>query len=188
MRRSWPLSTNPEFSVLECPGYFEYRVENWRLARDGSGRTITRISSLSWLDAILTAALSVTWLKATDIWLAPTVVVILFYIWWKCNQVLSESIVVLPSLGVQLETRRGSPLFSRPLFTGRRFIPLCALQDIIISEGLHRWDVRLLMRTCYPTMMFSYMYIGASKPKYQMWLSPQRADLCTPEWKIIPIV
>ena len=105
MRRSWPLSTNPEFSVLECPGYFEYRVENWRLARDGSGRTITRISSLSWLDAILTAALSVTWLKvsfvrlslllisqrrqATDIWLVPTVVVILFYIWWKCNQVLS---------------------------------------------------------------------------------------------------
>ncbi len=55
---------------------------------------------------------------------------------------LTESIVVLPSLGVQLETRRGSPFFSRPLFTGRRFIPLCALQDIIINEGLHRWDVR----------------------------------------------
>ena len=126
---------------------------------------------------------------------------------------LTESIVVLPSLGVQLETRRGSPLFSRPLFTGRRFIPLCALQDIIIGEGLHRWDVRYCLafmngnradmiilevayevlmpsfiihthpltpcRTCYPTMMFSYMYIGASKPKYQMWLNPQRADLCT---------
>lgn len=108
MRRSWPLSTNPEFSVLECPGYFEYRVENWRLARDGSGRTITRISSLSWLDAILTAALSLTWLKvssvrlslllvsqrwqARDTWLAPTVVVILFYIWWRCNQVLSGKI------------------------------------------------------------------------------------------------
>src|SRR6266576_2393351 len=108
MRRSWPLSTNPEFSILEYPGYFEYRVENWHLARDGSGRTITRISSLAWLDAILTAALSVTWLKvssvrlslllisqrrqATHIWLAPTIVVILFYIWWKCNQVLSGKI------------------------------------------------------------------------------------------------
>lgn len=56
--------------------------------------------------------------------------------------VFLESIIVLPSLGVQLETHRGFPLFSRPLFTGRRFIPLCTLQDIIINEGLHRWDVR----------------------------------------------
>ncbi|KAF8699452.1 hypothetical protein AX14_000952 [Amanita brunnescens Koide BX004] len=142
MRRSWPLSTNPEFSVLECPGYSEYRVENWRLARDGSGRTISRISTLSWLDGILAAALSVAWLKTTHIWLVPTVAAILSYVWWRCNQVLSESIIVLPSLGVQLETHRGSPFFSRPLFTGRHFIPLCAIKDIIINEGLHRWDVR----------------------------------------------
>lgn len=68
-----------------------------------------------------------------------------------------ESIIVLPSLGVQLETRRGFPFFSRPLFTGRRFIPLCTLQDIIINEGLHRWDVRYYLAFIngnHPDMIF----------------------------------
>ena len=42
-------------------------MENWRLARDGSGRTISRISTLSWLDGILAAALSVAWLKVASV-------------------------------------------------------------------------------------------------------------------------
>ncbi|KAF8628413.1 hypothetical protein AX15_003935 [Amanita polypyramis BW_CC] len=142
MRRSWPLSTNPEFSVLECPGYCEYRIENWRLARDGSGKIITSASGLSWLDAFLAATFSFMWLKATHTWLVPAVGAISLYLWWKCGQILSESVVVLSSLGVQLETHWGSPFISRPLFTNRRFIPLCSLQDIIINEGLRRWDVR----------------------------------------------
>ena len=116
MRRSWPLSTNPEFSVLECPGYSEYRVENWRLARDGSGRTISRISTLSWLDAILAAALSVAWLKvasvrfswrlfsqgsqATQTWLVPIVIFILSYVWWRCNQVLSGKVDISRSVAM----------------------------------------------------------------------------------------
>lgn len=116
MRRSWPLSTNPEFSVLECPGYSEYRVENWRLARDGSSRTISCISTLSWLDAILAAALSVAWLKvasvrfslhlfsqsiqATHIWLVPIVIAILSYVWWRCNQVLSGKVDISRSVAV----------------------------------------------------------------------------------------
>lgn len=52
----------------------------------------------------------------------------------------SESVVVLPSLGLQLETQRGLPFV--PLFTSRRFIPLTALRDFVINEGLHGWSVR----------------------------------------------
>lgn len=142
MERSWPLSANPEFSVLECPGYCEYKVEHWRLARDGSGRVIGAASSLTWVDAVLVACLSVVWLKVANIRFVPIIGAVLIYVWWKCSQVLSESIVLLPSLGVQLETHWGSPSFPRPLFTSRRFIPLSALQDVIINEGLRRWDVR----------------------------------------------
>lgn len=48
--------------------------------------------------------------------------------------------MVLPSLGLQLETQRGLP--SVPLFTSRKFIPLTALRDFVINEGLHGWSVR----------------------------------------------
>ncbi|KIL69648.1 hypothetical protein M378DRAFT_69222 [Amanita muscaria Koide BX008] len=143
MQRSWPLAaTNPEFSLVECPGYHEYRIENWRLARDGSGKVINGVSSLSWVDASLALALSYLWLKTTSLFFIPVLSAVLYYAWKKCSQVLSESIVVLPSLGVQLETRRGFPSFPKPLFTSRRFIPLRALQDVIINEGMHRWDIR----------------------------------------------
>lgn len=51
-----------------------------------------------------------------------------------------ESVLVLPPYGVQLETHRGLP--SMPLFASRRFIPLTEVQDVVINEGLRRWDVR----------------------------------------------
>ena len=50
-----------------------------------------------------------------------------------------ESVVVLHTLGLQLETQRGLP--SVPLFTSRRFIPLTTLQDFVINEGLRGWSV-----------------------------------------------
>ena len=48
--------------------------------------------------------------------------------------------MVLHSLGLQLETQTG--LYSVPLYTSRRFIPLATLQDFIINEGLRGWSVR----------------------------------------------
>ena len=51
-----------------------------------------------------------------------------------------ESVLAIPSLGLQLETHRGLP--GIPLFVSRRFIPAIYLQDVIINEGLRRWDVR----------------------------------------------
>jgi phosphatidylinositol glycan class H protein len=58
-----------------------------------------------------------------------------------------ESVVVLPPYGVQLETHRGLP--SLPLFVSRRFIPLTEVQDVLINEGLRRWDVRYYLAVLY---------------------------------------
>jgi phosphatidylinositol glycan class H protein len=58
-----------------------------------------------------------------------------------------ESILVLPSYGIQLETHRGLP--SLPLFVSRRFIPLTEVRDVLINEGLRRWDVRYYLAILY---------------------------------------
>jgi phosphatidylinositol N-acetylglucosaminyltransferase subunit H len=55
----------------------------------------------------------------------------------------SESVVVIPPHGVQLETHRGLP--SWPLMSSRRFIPMISLHDFVINEGLHRWNVRFYL-------------------------------------------
>lgn len=87
-----------------------------------------------------------------------------FLIYWSVTQVLwgarhselisvirlmspPESVLVLPPYGVQLETHRGLP--SLPLFVSRRFIPLTEVQDVLINEGLRRWDVRYYLAVLY---------------------------------------
>ena len=53
--------------------------------------------------------------------------------------------LLLPLYGIQLETHRGlKPPFlpALRLTASRRFIPLTSVRDVVINEGLHRWDVR----------------------------------------------
>ena len=59
----------------------------------------------------------------------------------------SESVLVLPPYGIQLETHRGLP--SLPFFVSRRFIPLTEVHDVLINEGLRRWDVRYYLAVLY---------------------------------------
>lgn len=62
MRRTLPLpQTNPEFSVLDSSSFREYKVENWRLARDGSQRIIKGAKGLTWKFALILAVLSFVW-------------------------------------------------------------------------------------------------------------------------------
>lgn len=62
MQRSHPLqSTNPEYSLLESPGRYEFRVENWHLARDGSGRIIKGATSLNVFDAVMVVIFVWAW-------------------------------------------------------------------------------------------------------------------------------
>ncbi|EPQ58195.1 hypothetical protein GLOTRDRAFT_72347 [Gloeophyllum trabeum ATCC 11539] len=143
--RSWrqPLPlTNPEFTVHEWPGYCEYRVENWHLARDGSGRVVEGYRALSWKDAVFSVIIAVLWplFRASLRARIVLVIVLAFMLWSRCSQVLWESVISIPPHGIQLETHKGYP--SMPLYAVRRFIPSGSLKDFIINEGLQRWNVR----------------------------------------------
>jgi len=144
MQRSRPLAnTNPELFVLDFPGFREYRVENWHLARDGSQRIIKGATGFTWKVAIAPVVLGLIWTKISESTWAITGLCLLFayFIWSKCTQVLFESVIVIPPHGIQLETHRGFPP-SLVLSVSRRFIPMTALQDFVINEGLRRWNVR----------------------------------------------
>ena len=52
----------------------------------------------------------------------------------------TEFLLVFPTLSIGLETHHHHPLF--PLYTIQHFIPLLALEDVVIQEGLHGWDMR----------------------------------------------
>ncbi|KIO04160.1 hypothetical protein M404DRAFT_998944 [Pisolithus tinctorius Marx 270] len=147
MRQTRPLpDTHPEFSVIEWPTFHEYRVENWRLARDGSGRIIRGAVAWSWLDLCLPLFTSLLWprLQGNSTALALVGAVLSIFAWSRCSQVLYESVLVFPTLGIQLETHRGHPWLGS-LSVSRQFIHVSCLEDFVIHEGLRRWNVRYFL-------------------------------------------
>ncbi|EGN95382.1 hypothetical protein SERLA73DRAFT_186323 [Serpula lacrymans var. lacrymans S7.3] len=147
MRRTCPLpDTHPEFSIIEWPGFWEYRVENWHLARDGSGRVINGAKTWTWFDSVLPLALSFVWLTVWDSTLALSAIALVTALlaWSRCNQVLYESVMLFPPHGVQIESHRGFPSLE-PFFVSRNFIPLDTLEDFVIHEGLRRFNVRFFI-------------------------------------------
>lgn len=149
MCQTWPLpDTHPELSILEWPGFREYRVENWRLARDGSARIIRRTSPSVWLLDVclppLLLALLWTKLRENTMRLLLAGLVLALFVRSRCTQVLYESVLVFPTLGIQLETHRGHPSL-QPLLVSRRFIHVGCLENVVIHEGLHRWNVRYFL-------------------------------------------
>ena len=55
-----------------------------------------------------------------------------------------ESILAFPSIGIQLETHRGLSIFGHSVLSigvSRDFLPIPAVSDIIINEGLCGWNV-----------------------------------------------
>ncbi|KAG2349642.1 hypothetical protein BDR05DRAFT_871864 [Suillus weaverae] len=144
MQRTRPLpDCHPELSVIEWPSFREYRVENWRLARDGSGNVVRGATSWGWIDLCLPVVISFIWpgFRGNTMLCAFAVLVVGFTMYCRCVQVLHESVLVFPAYGIQLETHRGYPLL-KPLFVSRRFIHASLLEDFIINEGLRRWNVR----------------------------------------------
>ncbi|KAF8126034.1 hypothetical protein EV363DRAFT_1349578 [Boletus edulis] len=149
MRQTRPLpDTHPELTVLCWPGFTEYRVENWRLARDGSGRVVRGSYAWSWVD-VGVVVLGIVWIQVEvpvlrRVLLAGIGIALTCLVWIRFTQVLHESLLVFPTLGIQLETHRGHP-FLPSLFITRHLIPLSALEDVIIHEGFRRWNVRFYL-------------------------------------------
>jgi len=136
MRRTLPLAEHPEFSSLECQGWREYRVENRRLLHARG------LLGYYWFGATLIALLAFFWpsIYGSRIRFSGVALGLAIHVYLRCTEILWESVVVFPHLGIQLETHRGLPRLA--LFTSRRFIPLSTLQDFIINEGIRRWSVR----------------------------------------------
>jgi phosphatidylinositol glycan class H protein len=55
------IMVSPEFVILQRPGFTEYRIENWRLARDGSGRILMGVSGWRWYYSLIPLVVSVIW-------------------------------------------------------------------------------------------------------------------------------
>lgn len=107
MKRFCPLpDTHPEFSILDDVASREYRVENWRLARNGSGKVIQGISRFTGYDAFALAVIAVLWwqvlyerlvlnrrylilpqVRGMWSWLGIGVLCAL-HVWFRCTQVL----------------------------------------------------------------------------------------------------
>jgi len=156
--------THPEFTVVRLPGFTEYRVANYWLARDGSGRIVRGTIVWSWVDVGMTVVLALivcAWFEAQGkgghghgpavpalaamprhMLFLGVGIVLTWLVWTRCNQVLHESLLVFPALCIQLETHRGHPLLPFPISVTRHFIPLSALEDVVIHEGFRRWNVR----------------------------------------------
>ncbi|KAI0673045.1 hypothetical protein C8Q78DRAFT_970666 [Trametes maxima] len=131
-----PLHPTPEFMIYRHPGWTEYRVEAGRPDNVGS-----RLKGFG-ADGVVALAISYYWNTITSARLhaATAAVLLLFYLYSRLNRLLWESVVVIPSLGLQLETHRGYSGF--PLFVSRRFMPWSSLEDFLINEGIRGWDVR----------------------------------------------
>ncbi|KAI0692385.1 hypothetical protein BC835DRAFT_1416591 [Cytidiella melzeri] len=149
MQHTRPLRDHPQFTVRKYTGHREYRVENWRLARDGSGK-ILKSYGWTWLDLLVPVLVAILWPKITTrIHYVMLAIALVFYAYTKCTQVLWESVLAIPYLGIQLETHRGLP--NIPLFVSRRFIPAIYLHDFIINEGIRGWNVRYYLAAIQQT-------------------------------------
>ncbi|KAI0341793.1 hypothetical protein BDW22DRAFT_1358666 [Trametopsis cervina] len=140
MQYTRPLQDHPEFTVRQYQDHREYRVENWRLSRDGS-RRVLKSSGWTWFDVAVPVVVALLWRRITYRGhYALLAITVFLYVYAKCTQTLWESVLAIPQSGIQLETHRGLP--NTPLFVSRQFIPAIDLREFVINEGLRRWDVR----------------------------------------------
>ncbi|TDL27385.1 hypothetical protein BD410DRAFT_714188 [Rickenella mellea] len=130
------LRDHPELRIITFNGWTEYRVENWHLSHDGKRREV-RYDSWSWFDASF-CCIYIFGKSTTVLWGMNSIVS-------RCSGIyrLTESVIAVYPHGVQFETQRGLPML--PLFASKKFIPMKDIQDIIINEGLRRWDVKFYL-------------------------------------------
>ncbi|PAV23658.1 phosphatidylinositol n-acetylglucosaminyltransferase [Pyrrhoderma noxium] len=139
--------------IISGVGYNEYRVYSRNISkrRLTGNETSLQLQSL-WLDASL-AVLLASFVYRLESFTEGEVnyrnfllfsVPLCIYVYWRCTQIVYESVIVSPTHGVQIETHKG-PYPSCIFFSSRRFIPSVYIQDIIINEALHRWNVRFYL-------------------------------------------
>ncbi|KAF9483903.1 hypothetical protein BDN70DRAFT_873303 [Pholiota conissans] len=137
--RHYPLPTHRELVVIEYPGYREYRLENPRLSARST--RLQQPASSTVTSILLVPLLAVCWQSFPGKYGYPVIAISLALFFRNIvNQLLYESVILIPPHGIQLETHRGIPGM-RPLFSSKRFISSTSLQDVVINEGLRGWTV-----------------------------------------------
>jgi len=140
MELSYPIPTKPEFSMLESPGYREYRLEKRR-------RPSQRWQGIISFFFLFSLAVALYWQSLSSssgyIFLVASSIVSCIVLGFF-GQVLYESVVILGPHGIQLETHRGF-LTRLPWLTNRRFIASTHLHGVYINEGLKGWNVRFYL-------------------------------------------
>ncbi|KZT68189.1 hypothetical protein DAEQUDRAFT_343932 [Daedalea quercina L-15889] len=140
MHSANPLPKHPELTVLHSKAWSEYRVQNLHV-RGKSNISVHTLLECFGTDALVCLGIALLWPICVEyrVFTVALATIIITYVCGRCTRVLWESVIILHSLGLQLETHRGLPLV--PLFTSRRFIPLTTLRDFVINEGLRGWSV-----------------------------------------------
>ncbi|EUC66943.1 GPI-GlcNAc transferase complex, PIG-H component [Rhizoctonia solani AG-3 Rhs1AP] len=137
------ISKGFELTVLKFDsGIVEYRVgrHSSRIAKGregGFGVAIALLVQCAW------DRLNGEWTWGTT--RGVFLVISFLFLYMRFTEVQHESILALPSIGLQLETHRGLRLFGHHvLSTGvsREFLPIAAVSDVIINEGLCGWNIR----------------------------------------------
>ncbi|KAH9901104.1 hypothetical protein C8Q73DRAFT_676765, partial [Cubamyces lactineus] len=136
MSRTIPIPDEPELSVIQHPGWIEYRVDATTPSSKGRGARISAVDAL----VILACAISWNTMVSTRWHVIGAALALLVYIHHRTTQVLWESVVIIPSLGLQLETHRGFAGIS--LSASQRFVPWSSLEDFLINEGIRGWNIR----------------------------------------------
>jgi len=140
MRQPLPL-VFPEYCIVKHPqGACEFRVETKFHFQSRIAPYYTNI-----FDYVLLLSFPVL---GAVVWQMPhhwvlvlgSLVFLILFGYWEATRVLWESVIVLPSKDLQLETHRG-PL-GRSMFVERRVIPASVISGVIINEGLYGWNVR----------------------------------------------
>ncbi|KAH7339924.1 hypothetical protein B0J17DRAFT_657331 [Rhizoctonia solani] len=123
-------------------GAVEYRVRRHSNGI-GKGREGGLGVAIAFLAQCVWGGFNDDWSWTTVRW--TIVIISLLFLYLRFTEVQHESVLAFPSIGIQLETHRGLSIFGRSvLSTGisRYFLPLHAISDIIINEGLCGWNVR----------------------------------------------
>jgi len=146
MRRTRPLQYHPELLIVDTPKLCrEYRVENWRILRDGTGRTRRGADGLTWVDALLVLGAAILWplVRIAPLYAvranlveqayphrlatAALVVALGMYFYAKCTQILWGAYILARTLCVPkhfAESVVAFPAMGIQLETHRGFPPI----------------------------------------------------------------
>lgn len=64
-QRPYIDNAHPQYRIYTYPDFIEHRIENWHLARDGSGRVV-RHDAWTLTDALVAAILAVSWAQVVS--------------------------------------------------------------------------------------------------------------------------